>query len=306
MSEERVLGIDLGGTHMRLGLVDRQHTVSDFTMVKTQEVFAGEDPINRLVEHVKQYCSVHLNGERPAAVAIGFPSTIDRARRVVMSTPNIPGLNHLPVVEIMEQALGVPVFINRDVNFLMLHDLTFFGLEATPIVLGFYVGTGFGNAVAVNGRLMLGKHGMAAELGHIPMYRVRERCGCGNEGCAETVASGLHLTHLHQQFFPDEPMDELFVRHPGDPVLQEFVDALSLPIATEISIFDPDCIILGGGIFQMKRFPMDYLAECIARHVRKPFPGLDFQILCSSAGQKSGIIGAGIYAFHRMLDKSYL
>lgn len=306
MQSEQVLGIDLGGTYMRLGLVDEQHHVSAFTVLKTREVLTGARPIERLIACIQDYCSRYAAGQMPAAVSIGFPSTIDRSRRVVISTPNVQGLDDLPVADLLEDALQIPVFVNRDVNFLMLYDLMWHHLEKEQIVLGFYAGTGFGNAIVINGRFLLGKHGMAAELGHIPMYRVRKTCGCGNQGCVETVVSGICLEKLQKEFFPDEPLDELFIRHRESPVLLEFVEDLSLPIATEITIFDPDSIILGGGIFQMPGFPKDHLEECIYRHVRKPYPGRDFAIRYSPPHQENGVIGAGIYAFRRMRDPSYL
>ncbi len=306
MKEERVLGIDLGGTHLRLGLVDPQHQLSEFTILRTREVLIGPDSVASLVAAVRAYCSSRLGNSMPAAVSIGFPSTVDRSRRVVISTPNIPGLDNMPIAEIMERELGIPVFVNRDVNFLMLHDLMENQVDEKPVVLGFYIGTGFGNVVCTDGRMLLGKHGMAAELGHIPLYRVVEKCTCGNEGCIETVASGVHLERLHREHFADVPLNQLFIRHAEHPVLRQFIDDLSIPISTEVNIFDPDCIILGGGILQMSGFPAKYLEERIYHHVRKPYPGLDFDILYASPNQENGVIGAGIYAYKRMNDPSYI
>ncbi|WP_273377969.1 allose kinase [Symbiobacterium thermophilum] len=306
MHDDVVLGIDLGGTHLRLGLVDRNYQISQFEIRKTRELLQCGQPVEQLVEAVRAYIADRLGDRMPSAVSIGFPSTVDRTRRIVISTPNIPGFDQQPVADLMEQALGVPVFVNRDVNFLMLHDLLAHGLEGQAVVLGFYVGTGFGNAVSLDGRLLTGKHGMAAELGHVPLFRVRERCGCGNEGCAETMASGLRLERIQQERFPDVPLDELFVRHASDPVLRQFVEDLSLPIATEINIFDPDCIILGGGILHMAGFPRDKLEAAIYQHARKPYPGLDYRIIYAAPSQESGVIGAGIYAFKRLQDPSYI
>ncbi|BAD41324.1 putative glucose kinase [Symbiobacterium thermophilum IAM 14863] len=306
MYDDVVLGIDLGGTHLRLGLVDRNYQVSQFEIRKTREILQGDRPVQRLIDTVSAYIAAHLGDRLPAAVAVGFPSTVDRTRRVVMSTPNIPGLNDLPVADLMEQALGVPVFVNRDVNFLMLHDLLAHDLEGLPIVLGFYVGTGFGNAVFLDGRLLTGRHGMAAELGHVPLFRLQDRCGCGNPGCAEIIASGLRLERIQQEQFPDVPLEELFIRHASHPALRQFVEDLSLPIATEINIFDPDCIILGGGILHMEGFPRAELEAAIYRHARKPYPGLDFRIIYAAPNQESGVIGAGIYAYKRLQNPSYL
>lgn len=87
---------------------------------------------------------------------------------------------------------------------------------------------------------------------------------------------------------------------PEDPVLREYVERLAVPVAAEINLFDPDYVVLGGGVLQMQGFPMDLLQECIRRHTRKPLPYEELKLVRSMASQESGVIGAGMYAFSRM------
>ena len=94
-------------------------------------------------------------------VSLGFPSTIDRTRRHVLSTPNIPGLNDISVADFLEEKLQIPVFLERDVNLLLLHDLDRFGLLGEKTVIGIYFGTGIGNGIYINGRLLYGRNGVA-------------------------------------------------------------------------------------------------------------------------------------------------
>lgn len=291
---------------MRFGLLDEHLNLSDFAVDKTCAVLEGGDPGIQIARRIRQYLDTAMEGCLPAAVTIGFPSTIDRSRRVVCSTPNVKGLNNLPAAELLEKELGVPVYVNRDVNFLLLHDIHDKGLKHAPIVLGFYIGTGLGNAVSINGRLLLGKNGAAAELGHIPVYGLDEMCGCGNTGCMEAIASGMRLEKLRQKFFPDTPIGQIFEHHGDSTILLDFVECLSLPIATEITLFDPDYVVVGGGIPQMAGFPTAYLEQCIHRHTRKPYPSEGLEIRYSSPGQENGVIGAGIYAFKRIENPKYL
>ena len=167
--EQYVLGIDIGGTNMRFGLVDSRHELSAFERLDTRATFAeGCDPAGRLAECIRSYCERSLSGAMPAAVSIGFPSTINRQRTVVVQTPNIACIpDHFAVVEELEAVLKVPVFINRDVNDLLLFDLEDLKVTSQDCVAGIYFGTGIGNAVMVNGKILLGRNGVASELVHL-------------------------------------------------------------------------------------------------------------------------------------------
>lgn len=300
-----VLGMDIGGTNMRFGLLNEKMELRAFAIESTQEVFQCVNPIEKLTERVRAYCEKNLGGAMPKALCIGFPSTIDKERRVVTSTPNIKPLQNLRVADEMEEALGIPVYINRDVNFLLLYDMAFHKLPEEGTVIGLYAGTGLGNAVAIDGKLLLGKNGVAAELGHIPMWGQDGLCGCGNRGCLETIASGVYLEKLQRDFFPETPIHDLFQEKGDAPQLRQFIENLSLPIATEINIFDPDYIILGGGLLQMPSFPREQLLSCIRAHTRKPYPCETLEILYSQPRQENGVIGAGIYARKRLEDPAY-
>ncbi len=305
MADKLILGMDIGGTNMRFGLVDEQFNRSHMVMELTQKVLACADPMETLKERIHAYCDRYLDGELPYALSMGFPSTIDKTRRIVTSTPNIHRLQNIKVADIMESAFHVPVYVNRDVNFLMLYDMLYHRLTDKRIVLGFYLGTGLGNAIAIDGNLLLGKNGVAAELGHIPMYGANDLCGCGNYGCAETIASGLQLEKIRSEWFPDTPIQQIFTYYRDDPAILHFIDGLSIPIATEINIFDPDSVIIGGGIPQMPDFPTQALEKSIYRHLRKPYPAKGLEMIYSVPKQDNGVIGAGIYAFKRLESEDY-
>ena len=143
-----VLGIDIGGTNMRFALVDGSLCLKAYEQFSTQAVFCGgAPPTEKLAEHIRAYCARHLAGAMPAAVSIGFPSTINRARTVVVQTPNIAGIpDDYAVVQELGGALALPVYINRDVNNLFLFDIEDLGLTGCSCVTGIYFGTGIGNA----------------------------------------------------------------------------------------------------------------------------------------------------------------
>lgn len=296
-----VLGMDIGGTHVRAGTVKQDMSLHGFEITPSISLFRGAgNRIQALAGYVRKYCARHLDGMLPKAVAVGFPSTVDRERMCLLSTPNLKGFDNMDVVEPLQRELGIPVCIDRDVNLLLLNDIRVHGLENAEIVIGCYVGTGLGNAICIRGEMLRGKNGVAGELGHIPIWGSKRPCGCGNIGCMETAVSGRHLEELRTRFFPSEKMETLFQNQGNDPVLREYVEGIAVPVAAEINIFDPDCVVLGGGVLQMGGFPMELLLEAVKRHTRRPLPYEALKIVPSSQSQESGVLGAGMCAWDRI------
>lgn len=291
-----ILGLDIGGTNLRSGFVNDRFELTDFHISSSQTI-CGENAPENLAEYIRGM--IRETGIQPTAVSIGFPSTLDKARKRLLSTPNLEGLNNLDMVERLEQALRLPVYIDRDVNLLFLYDCHANHLSG-DVMIGCYVGTGFGNVIAIGGEILIGKNGVAAELGHIPVRGLKADCPCGNVGCVEMIASGKALKILQETVYPGESIASLFSLHATEAPLLEFINDLALPIATEINILDPDDVILGGGVLQMEGFPKAALEAAIRLHARKPYPE---QALCfhySGEKQENGVIGAGINAMKQM------
>lgn len=293
-----VLGIDIGGTNFRFGLVDENNQLRDYEQVGTQRVFGGgKEALDCLETAVREYCVKHLQERMPGAVSIGFPSTINRERTVVLQTPNIDAIpDHFPVVERLRERLGIPVFINRDVNNLLHFDLYDQHIESYGTVCGIYFGTGIGNAVMVGGKILIGAHGVASELGHLPVYGNTRICACGNESCLETLISGVALKKLQEEKFPETPISDLFTEHAGAPELRQFVRGMAQAAAAEENLFDPDCLVIGGGLVLMKDFPKEEFERAVHHFTRKPYPETEIEIRYARPNQNNGVIGAGIYA----------
>jgi len=294
------LGIDIGGTNVRLGLVTKVCELSGFTQLKTESVFTSDSPIADLAIVIENYLDDCGKKEEVISVAIGFPSTVDKDAKVVLSTPNIPMLQNVPVVDDLSKRLKLPIFINRDVNFLMLFDIHYQKLNTAGVLLGFYFGTGIGNALFIDGKSLRGKNGVTAELGHIPMIHDDSLCSCGNVGCLENHASGKYLVSLIDSDFPGIDVSDIFSLHANHPKILTFIENTAIAVAIEVNLLDPEFIVLGGGVLQMKDFPKSLLEERIKARARKPFPSENLEIIYATDGQENGVIGAGIYAFEQL------
>lgn len=287
-----IVGIDIGGTSFRIGLVKDGGEVSDFRKVPVKQVFTTPDPLADLSDYLKAYCE----GKTVEAIAIGFPATLDAKRQTVLQAPNIAFMENLPVVEVLAKELGIPVFIERDVTFALEYDCRKYDISSEGIVCGFYFGTGIGNAISINGKPLVGKNGTVGELGHIPVDGSEEVCGCGNVGCMEPLAGGRYLAHLCQTVYTDTHISEIFIKHGCEPLLQQFVDRMAMAVATEINILDPDVVLLGGGVVNMPDFPKDYLNQRILARTRKPLPAERLHMIHTDDEPDKCVVGAALYA----------
>ena len=303
MNENRrhIIGIDVGGTHFRIGAVGPDGCVSHFGKRPSRQVFHSDAPLRDLSEYLDGFRrELSEDGIDVDAVSIGFPATLDRARMRVLQAPNLSFMENLPVVSTLSEALQLPVFIERDVTMALCFDADKYAIPMDGIICAFYFGTGIGNAICINGQPLIGKNGTAGELGHIPADGSDLPCGCGNVGCMENLAGGKYLARLRQNAYPNDSIGDLFALHGNDAPLQQFIDRMAQCVATEINILDPDFVLLGGGVPAMESFPRDELNARIFARARKPFPADGLSILYVEDEDAKGVIGAALYARQRL------
>lgn len=297
MSEGAIVGIDIGGTHFRAGVVGRDGAVRNFVKLPTAEVLHSGDVLADLAAFIRD-CVGETNIE---AVSIGFPATLDRTRQKVLQAPNLRFMERLPVVEGLSGALKLPVFVERDVTMALCYDVEKYHVpEEGRMVCGIYFGTGIGNAINVDGEPLLGKNGTAGELGHIPVDGSEVPCGCGSVGCMEALAGGKYLARLQKDRYPGTSVGDLFLEHGGEAPLKQFVDRMAAAVATEVNILDPDWVLVGGGVPNMAGFPRETLDERIKFHTRKPFPAESLTVIYTEDEPEKSVVGAARYAWRRV------
>ena len=287
----KVIGMDIGGTNIRIGTLDENMTLIAYQKVDQKSVLHG-DSIKGIVDFVTKYKS----DSEISALAIGVPAAINKERNTILNAPNVHGLNGIDMKTELEKSLPFPVYIEKDVSMLFHYDLHNFSLDHTGVIIACYIGTGIGNVISIDGKLHTGSNGVAGELGHIPVHGFDEVCNCGNHGCAETLVGGKYLSALQKKYFPDTDISQLFVKHSTHSLIQDYVKNLALPIATEINIIDPSTVILGGGVVSMEGFPKDIFEQNIRFFSRKPLPEKNLKFIYSADDGKNGVIGAGIFA----------
>ncbi len=299
------IGIDIGGTNIRIGAVDENKNIVAFEKKRTHEVFLDERTEDSLISLIEDFMDKYNLQDNVKAISIGFPATINKERTIVLQAPNINVLDNLNVIEILSKAFNIQAYIVKDVCTALQYDIDKYKIPEDGILIGFYIGTGIGNIIYIDGKEITGKDGVACELGHIPVIGNLESCGCGNAGCIENVAGGKYLTKLCQTCFTETFIGDLFVKHKENMAIKNYIDNLAVSIATEINILNPDYILLGGGVLAMTEFPRHELEIAIRKHTRKPYPEQNLDLIYVEDDENKGVVGAALYAMKKIKEKVY-
>ncbi|MBM1023594.1 allose kinase [Enterobacter sp. A11] len=289
-----VAGVDMGATHIRFCLQREDGTVLHCEKQRTADVIAPG-----VVQGVAALINAQLRRYqvRCRGLVMGFPALVGKDKRTIISTPNLPlQANTLHgLADHLEATLCCPVEFSRDVNLQLSFDVVQHHLQQQQ-VLAVYLGTGMGFAIWLNGAPWTGAHGVAGELGHIPQGKMSLRCGCGNAGCLETVCSGIALKQWYEQRPRDYAMGEIFTAARNEPFVQQLLAHAACAIATSVNLFDPDAVILGGGVMDMPDFPRDALIAQIKQHLRRPLPYDAVRFIAASSSSFNGAQGAAALA----------
>ena len=291
------IAVELGGTNLRCGVIDEAFRIREFRALGSHLLSDARDKIG-FFRNLLHPLIEKVGKDRIRCITMALSSLLDKERSYVFSSPMVRGFDNIPLKSELENHWNIPVVLEKDVNILLLYEIHKRQLEKSGIITGFFLGTGLGNAISINGEVYLGESGSAAELGHIPLADCTEACGCGKVGCIELRASGLLLSKLANEVFHC-PIEDIFTLHTGSREVQELIRYYSIAIATEIGLLDPRYVIIGGGIACMRDFPKEEIIRQIRQHLRTPFPRDTLNVLFSSGDPEAGVIGAALNADRR-------
>lgn len=307
-----VLAIDIGGTKLAVGIVAGTGQLVDSLRTPTR---AEEGP-DRVLERIVALSQTLLQ-RCPAAVrsvGVGCGGPLDTRRGLIQNPPNLPGWIDYPLVERLQQALGLPVALDNDANAAALAEFHFGAGHGTHQMVYLTISTGIGGGLILNGELYRGKHGNAGELGHIQVRADGDLCNCGGRGCLEAYASGTNIARRARQLAAQHPESLLARTAPqditaqtvlaalqaGDTVTRQLwddtLDLLAAGVASVINAFDPERVVIGGGITNFGDLLFPPLRERVAgRAMPALAAGVD---ICPAAlAEHVGILGAAAVAF---------
>jgi len=312
MPAGRVIGVDAGGTKLLAGVVDESLTVEH----RAHRLWHGRERrqvLDLMVEVVEE-----ARAQAPDARAVGFgiPSQMDRRRGMSLSAVHLP-LDELPFRDLMSERLGLPVEVDNDANVAALAEQRYGAARGASNVVLLTLGTGIGGGLILDGQLYRGSMGAGAELGHMVVDLDGPLCGpgCPNRGCLEAVASGTAIGREGAEaarLTPDSPLGRAVAEgravtgamvtelaHDGDPtalgVLALVGCRLGAGLASLVNIFDPEVVVVGGGVMAAGELLLGPAREEMRRRALPPLRD-SVRVVPSHFGAESGMIGAAVMA----------
>ena len=301
MVSPRTIGIDVGGTKILAGVVERDGTVVRVerrsTPVESTEAF-----LRGLAEVVDA-----LRDDSVAAVGIGVPSTVDQRDGTSVFSVHVP-LAAVPLRERGEQYLGLPVAVDNDANAAAVAEWTVGAGRGTDDMVLLTLGTGIGGGLILGGRLYRGSTGAAGELGHMVIEFDGPECRglCTGRGHFESFVSGSAATEVAQDLLgPNADAHDLVAAARGGDgramaAIAKLGRRLGAGIASLVNIFDPELVVVGGGFGEALDLMLDAALETV--HRDGMLPARDrVRVVPAALGEEAGMVGAGLIAFE-MLD----
>ncbi len=305
-----VIGVDLGGTNLRTSLLNAEGEILDRSKESTQAAEGHARVIERLLANIEfQRTKALKRGLEVAAIGVGAPGVIQAASGVVVKSPNFPDWNNLPLRDVLEKALRLPVRIENDANAAALGEHWRGAGRGIGSLVLLTLGTGVGGGIILDNRIWRGADGMAGEVGHMTILPDGRPCGCGNRGCLEMYASARGIVMTYREQRPGSGADrgagditaaQVFQEASGgDPVAAAVMRAmgrsLGIGIAGLINIFNPEMVVLGGGV--KDAWPL--FIEAAREEIRArafAYPAERTRIVPSQLGDDAGMVGAAAAA----------
>jgi glucokinase len=305
-----VVAVDLGGTNIRAALFPSdQPQAANINRVLTHAEDGPEAVILRIIETIEALGIAGDDGLRMGVVA---PGPLDPAQGVVFGAPNLPGWDRVPLRDRLAARFQCPVTLGNDCNLAALAEWRHGAGRGVLNLVFLAIGTGIGGGAIVNGQLLLGAHGLAAEFGHMLVDPNGPRCGCGQLGHLESMASGPAIgRRMAQQLAKQSgaPLDQTLELTAADvgqaaiecnalaqQVVQEAGTIIGKHLASLVHAFDPDRIVLGGGVSQLGDLILEPIRAAFSGALMHPAYRDRVAIVPAALGDDAGLIGAMLLA----------
>ncbi|PGY06653.1 ROK family protein [Bacillus sp. AFS031507] len=293
--EKYLLGIDLGGTNLRIAVVTLEGQIIEELHVTTESDRGPHYVINQMI----QLCEGILQKRNIEAIGIGSPGPLDLRQGLILSPNNLPGWDRIPLVEMLEKALQKKVVLDNDANAAALAEAMIGAGKGKESVFYITVSTGIGGGFVYRNQLIQGAHFCAGEVGNMIIDRDGPPHPALNIGSLETLASGTAVKRQGKEKLGiTGHAGEVFaMAMQGEKeavvIVEQMVATLAKGIANVVHTVDPHIIVLGGGVMQSKEYLMPLLLEKVNDYL---YPQLrnKVQIECASLGTKAGVIGAAL------------
>lgn len=309
-----VIAVDFGGTHIRTAFFPSETIEpSQQNKIGTNAEEGVDAVIDRIEAAIKTVAPVEWEGLR---IGIAAPGPLDPFRGVILSTPNLPGWDDIPLVDEISSRLNCEVVMNNDANLAALGEWKHGAGRGVNDLIYLTISTGIGGGVIAQGQLLLGAYGLAGELGHMSVTDNGPLCGCGQRGHIEAIASGLSIARtarerlqagessiLQEMSNNLEVLDTVVIGQAaknGDGLALSVIEnagiAIGSHVASLVHAFNPARIIIGGGLSQLGDLLFSPIRQTLRDKIIHSAYLHDLDVKSAELGDNAGLIGAAILA----------
>ncbi len=313
-----ILTIDIGGTKLAGGIVTPDGLVRLHRQIPTTAQEGGEAVMDRVIALARTLWREAQGSDlTPAAIGIGTGGQVHPQKgEISFATAAIPGWTGMPIRRRVAETLNLPTFVDNDANVMALGETIFGGGRGHNYVIGLTVGTGIGGGIIIDGRLYHGAQGFAADLGHIIIdYQGRRLCPCGRRGCLEAYASAPVVVADFVKAMGKRRLkaelglepEEVGVKHIAELLQTRIAHSeawyaiyqgatfLGIGIATLLNIFNPEVVVVGGGVAQTGARYFEVIRQTVQERAT-PIVA-ETPILPAQLGPQANLVGAACLAW---------
>lgn len=310
------IGIDVGGTNVKIALVDKSGKIIYSNSVPTYAKMGYEYTVNNIKQAIKDLMKeTNTTAKDIDGIGFDFPGQVDYKTGVVKLAPNIPGWVNVPIAQMIEEEFHIPTRIDNDVRCAALGEMKFGAGQGCENFVCITVGTGIGSGLVVNGQLVRGASNAAGEIGHIKLQMKDGLiCGCGDTGCLEAYASGPSIVAMAQDYIKGDkstkfremaaaeggeitPYMVAKAAEAGDPVAKRIFaivgEYIGIGLTSVINLLNPEKVIIGGGVAEAGDLLLDPIRKTIKERAMV-VAGSTVEIVPAQLGNSAGVIGASM------------
>ena len=313
MSKKYKIGVDVGGTNVKVALVDKSGSIVYSDTVPTRAEMGYEYTISNIIKAIQSLMKESKTSkDLIEGIGFGFPGQIDCDNGIVRLAPNIPGWIDIPIADIVSKEFGIPVKVDNDVRCAALAELNFGAGKGAKNMICITVGTGIGSGLIINGKLVRGASNAAGELGHIKLQmHDGPICGCGDTGCLEAFASGPAIVAMAEEYIkggkstkyrelanPDiTPYIVAEAAKQGDVVAKKIFETIGsyigIGLASVVNLLNPEKVVIGGGVADAGDLLFIPIKETLKKRTM-PIQGSAVEVVHAELGNTAGVIGASL------------
>ncbi len=300
MAEKFIIAVDLGGTNLKIALLDSKYRIKVKEYLDTTHFRNKKRLISVIINFINKIINNNkLKRLNILGIGLGLPGPIDVEKGIVHFFPNIPGWNNVNLKKILQKKLKFPIFLDNDVNLMALAEFRKGAAKGYKNAVCLTLGTGVGGGIIIDSKLYRGSNFSAGEIGHIPINERGPRCNCGGVACLEAyVGNKRILKEARRSFKRNVSLEELShlantKNRKARAIWARVARHLGIGLVGVINLINPDIIVIGGGVANAGKVLFNEVKETILKRAMT-VPAGHVKVVKAKLGNNAGLIGAAI------------